>query len=179
MRAYAAGMAELVIPHLRWAAGYRAALREAQDIGAVVPWDPAPDADDAVMSSAIADMAAGIWGPGATESTQLLRWWVDGDDYLARISLRFADLRHTQPEHYAGHGDIGYDVRPSARGRGVATDMLRAMLGLAQDRGYPDVLVTCDTGNIASRRVLEKAGGTFIDEFDDQGELVLRYRFSW
>lgn len=177
-RAYAANMPELVTPGLRWAADYRAALREAYERGEVVPWDPEHDGTDEAMEAAIGQMALGIWGPEATEPTQLLRWWVDGEEYLARISLRYLDLRETQPERYAGHGDIGYDVRPSARGRGVATDMLVAMLALARDRGYPDVLITCDTFNIASRRVLEKAGGTFIDEFDDAGELVLRYRFA-
>jgi predicted acetyltransferase len=51
------------------------------------------------------------------------------------------------------------------------------MLDLARELGYPDVLVTCDVGNAASRRVIEKAGGRFVDEFDDAGESVLRYRF--
>ena len=56
--------------------------------------------------------------------------------------------------------------------------MLRAMLSFARDQGYPDVLITCDTGNAASRRVLEKAGGSFLDEYDDTGELVLRFIFA-
>ena len=172
-------MRTLVIPSVQWVAGYRSALREAAEIGEVVPWDPAHDCDDTTMAAAIRDMAEGIWGPGATIPTQLLCWWVDGDAYLARISLRFMSLRETQPHHYAGHGDIGYDVRPSARGRGEATAMLRAMLQLAKERDYPDALITCDNTNLASRRVLEKAGGVFVDEYDDAGEIVLRYRFNW
>jgi predicted acetyltransferase len=170
-------MAELVTPAERWMPEFRQALVESAPLGDAAPWDPAPDCTDEAMASAIADMAKGIWGPQATEPTQLLRWWVEGDIYLGRASLRHLSLRDSDPAHYAGHGDIGYDVRPSARGRGIATEILRAMLDLARELGYPDVLVTCDVGNAASRRVIEKAGGRFVDEFDDAGESVLRYRF--
>ncbi len=171
-------MPELVIPALRWAPSYRQALTEAAVLDEAVPWDVAFDASEAEMDWAIAQMADGIWGPAATEPTQALRWWVEGDEYLARISLRFRALRETNPSFYAGHGDIGYDVRPTKRGQGVGAAMLRAMLSFARDQGYPDVLITCDTGNAASRRVLEKAGGSFLDEYDDTGELVLRFIFA-
>lgn len=169
-------MAALVTPDQRWASGYRRALREASDLGEVVPWDPAYDCDDDVMAAAIAAMAAGVWGPAASEPTQLLQWWVEGEEYLARISLRFPALREADPVRYARRGDIGYDVRPSARGRGVGTAMLVALLPVARERAYPDVLITCDTTNLASRRVIEKAGGVFIDEHEDEGGPVLRYR---
>ena len=170
-------MPELVIPTARWAPAYRQALTEAAERDEAVPWDVSFDCSDDTMATAIAEMAQGIWGPAATEPTQTLRWWVDGDEYLARISLRFRALRESNPSFYAGHGDIGYDVRPSRRGQGVATLMLGAMLHQARDWGYPDVLITCDTSNFASQRVMERAGGVFVDEYDDAGELVLRYRF--
>ena len=60
------------------------------------------------------------WLPdGIVGSTYL--WWVDGDEYLGRLSIR----HRLTPwlEEYGGH--IGYVVRPSARGRGEATAMLR------------------------------------------------------
>jgi len=170
-------MAELVTPALRWAIQYREALTEAAIRSECAPWDPSPDCSDEAMATAIAEMAEGIWGPGATEPSQVLRWWVDGDTYLGRISLRFRSLRETNPTFYAGHGDIGYDVAPAARGRGAGTAMLRAMLEVARDLGYPDVLITCDVDNVASRRVMEKAGGQFVDRYDDAGEFVLRYVF--
>lgn len=172
-------MPSLVTPSTQWIDAFRAALREAAEIGEVVPWDPAHDCDAPTMLAAVDAMANGIWGPGATDPTQVLRWWVDGDRYVGRISLRFVEFRETHPSRYAGHGDIGYDVRPSARGMGEATAMLAAMLNVAEDLGYPDALITCDTTNVASRRVLEKAGGSFVDTYDDEGEPVLRYRFSW
>ncbi len=60
---------------------------------------------------------------------------------------------------WAGH--IGYSVPPNCRGRGYATEMLRLLLDMAFNRGRSDVLLTCDTDNAASRRVIEKCGGMF------------------
>ena len=59
----------------------------------------------------------------------------------------------------AGVGHIGYDTVPSARGRGVATEMVRQALPVARALGLREVLVTCDDTNAASIRVIEKNGG--------------------
>jgi predicted acetyltransferase len=112
----------------------------------------------------IADPAAEL-PAGFVHSTQL--WWVDGDEYLGRISVR-----HRLTEwllEFGGH--IGYGVRPSARRRGHATAMLRACLPVAHRLGIDPALVTCDDTNVASRRVIEAAGGVFEDQ---RGE-KLRY----
>ncbi|WP_405581515.1 GNAT family N-acetyltransferase [Streptomyces sp. NBC_01190] len=87
-------------------------------------------------------------------------WWVEGDEYLARIAVRHR-LNHFLRE-YGGH--IGYDVRPSARRRGHATAMLRAALPEAAELGIDPALITCDTGNVASRKVIQACGGVFEDE---------------
>ncbi|WKX09053.1 GNAT family N-acetyltransferase [Streptomyces sp. NL15-2K] len=94
-------------------------------------------------------------------------WYVDGDTYLGRIQIRH---RLTdQLRDYGGH--IGYGVRPTARRRGHATAMLREVLPHARALGLERVLVTCDTTNTASRKVIEAGGGEFEDE---RGE-KLRY----
>jgi len=87
-------------------------------------------------------------------------WWVEGTDYLGRISLRH---RLTERLLEIG-GHIGYDVRPSARRRGHATAMLRAVLPHTYERGIDPALVTCDTDNIGSRKVIEANGGVLEDE---------------
>lgn len=87
-------------------------------------------------------------------------WWVDGTDYLGRLAIR-----HRLTEHLLEvGGHIGYDVRPTARRRGHATAMLREALPVAAGLGIEKALVTCDTGNVASRKVIESAGGVFEDE---------------
>jgi predicted acetyltransferase len=94
---------------------------------------------------------------GWVPSTQ--RWMVAGGQFVGRISLRheLTELLFT----WGGH--IGYSVRPSARGRGLATEALRRMLPLCSERGLDQVLVTCDEGNLASRAVIETNGGVYED----------------
>jgi predicted acetyltransferase len=87
-------------------------------------------------------------------------WWVAGDEYLGRIAVRH---RLTQELLDVG-GHIGYDVRPSARRRGHATAMLRAVLPVVGDLGIDSALVTCDVDNVASRKVIESSGGVLEDQ---------------
>lgn len=94
-------------------------------------------------------------------------WWVDGDTYLGRIAIRHG----LTPRLLEVGGHIGYDVRPTARRRGHATAMLRAALPVARSIGIESALVTCDTTNVASRRVIESCGG----QLDDQRSGKLRF----
>lgn len=82
-------------------------------------------------------------------------WYVDGDAFLGRLSVR----PQLTPPWGELLGHVGYDVRPSARRRGHATAMLRAALPLARQLGLDPALVTCDAGNVASRKVIEANGG--------------------
>ena len=61
-------------------------------------------------------------------------------------------------------GHIGYDVRPSARRRGHATEMLRQTLADRSRMGIDPALITCDVDNIGSRTVIERNGGVLEDE---------------
>jgi predicted acetyltransferase len=95
-------------------------------------------------------------------------WWlVDDDEYLGRISVRH-ELTEWLRE-YGGH--IGYEVRPSARRRGHATTMLRAVLPHAHALGIESALLTCDEDNVASAKVIEAAGGVL----EDRRGIKLRY----
>ncbi|MFC1410947.1 GNAT family N-acetyltransferase [Streptacidiphilus sp. N1-12] len=94
------------------------------------------------------------------ESVHATHWWiVEGDSYLGAIDLRHylnAFLLET-----GGH--IGYSVRPSARRRGLATWALATVLPEARRLGLDRVLVTCDDGNAASARTIERNGGVLED----------------
>jgi predicted acetyltransferase len=61
-------------------------------------------------------------------------------------------------------GHIGYDVRPSERRRGYGTLLLRLTLDKARELGLKRVLITADTSNIASWRIIEKNGGVLHTE---------------
>ena len=95
--------------------------------------------------------------PGRVPATY---WWiVEGPTYLGAITLRH-ELNDFLRE-VGGH--IGYGVRPSARGRGLASWALARVLEQARAQGLPRVLVTCDDTNPASARVIERNGGVLED----------------
>ncbi len=58
-------------------------------------------------------------------------------------------------------GHIGYGVRPGARRRGHATEILRQALRVARAVGIEEALVICDGGNLASAATIEACGGRF------------------
>lgn len=87
-------------------------------------------------------------------------WYVEGTEWFGRIQIRHV-LNQFLVE-IGGH--IGYVVRPSARRRGYATKMLTESLPIAAGLGIDPVLVTCDTDNEPSRKVIESCGGELEDE---------------
>jgi predicted acetyltransferase len=91
-------------------------------------------------------------------------WWAHEDEFLGRIAVRHELTDGLRI--FGGH--IGYDVRPTARRVGHATSMLRAVLPRARSLGVtPSALLTCDTANLASRKVIEANGGILAEEDDD------------
>jgi len=75
-------------------------------------------------------------------------------------------------------GHVGYKVRPSARNRGVATAALRLALEKLRSMGIERALVTCNTTNSASARVIEKCGGARIEDAQLPDRVERRYRVS-
>src|SRR5262245_2960955 len=69
-------------------------------------------------------------------------------------------LRHelTPSLSYEG-GHIGYDVRPSERGKGCGSLLLGLTLRKARELGLMEVLVTADEVNAASWKAIERNGG--------------------
>ncbi|MDQ0229311.1 GNAT family N-acetyltransferase [Metabacillus malikii] len=67
-----------------------------------------------------------------------------------------------------GDLEIGYSIVPSYQGNGYATEMGRAMIewGMRQE-GVKRITATCDSDNLASKRVLEKLGLHHIKEDKD------------
>ncbi len=72
----------------------------------------------------------------------------------------------TDGEKVHEYGNIGYAVRPSERGKGIASDMLEAALSLCSFMGMESVKAVCSHDNAASMRVLKKNG---FKEEDDSG----------
>jgi len=64
-------------------------------------------------------------------------------------------------------GHIGYYVRPSARGRGFATEALRQALPMLARHGVTKALLSTDPDNVASIRVIQANGGVLADQVPD------------
>ena len=97
-----------------------------------------------------------------------LRHFFDGDTLVGQSNLR----RRLSPLLHRDGGHIGYAVRPTARRRGHASEILRQTLGEASRIGIARALLTVATTNRPSIRVVEKNGGVFdreaISHRDDQ-----------
>jgi predicted acetyltransferase len=110
--------------------------------------------------------------PGHVPDTTF--WLVD-----AAAIVGVSRLRHfLAPALEIEGGHIGYDVPPSYRGRGNGTLLLALTLNRAhQLLRIGRVLVTCDAGNGASARVIERNGGRLQDEIKSSisGAIVRRY----
>lgn len=86
-------------------------------------------------------------------------WWVLDDASPTEV-LGSIHLRHELNEYLrAEGGHIGYGVRPSARGRGVAMAAFRLCLAEARSMGLRKALVCCEAGNAASQHMILAAGG--------------------
>ncbi|HUB00623.1 MAG TPA: GNAT family N-acetyltransferase [Terracidiphilus sp.] len=94
-----------------------------------------------------------------------------GGRILGEIYLRHRLTPHL--EKIGGH--IGYKVRPSRRNCGVATAALRLALGKLRAESMAQALVTCNTTNAASARVIEKCGGVRIGDAQLPGRVERRY----
>ena len=84
-------------------------------------------------------------------------------NYLIDYLLKYAGL-------------IGDGIRPSERGKGYATEMIRLALLECKKLGIKSVLMVCDKSNIASAKTIIKNGGVLENEFMyDKGNIQQRY----
>lgn len=74
-------------------------------------------------------------------------------------------------------GHIGYGVLPAFRGLGVGKRLLQRGLALTKALGIKSALVTCDADNIASRHIIESAGGVRDSDYLQPGVSVPTLRY--
>lgn len=109
--------------------------------------------------------------------------WVPDTQY---ISLRrcdgalvgMLDIRHELNEQcFNLFGNIGYSIRPDARGMGYATEQLRLAKEICRSMGMDRLLISCHKDTTASAKTIQRNGGVLENEVVDQrnGEVVQRY----
>ena len=131
-------------------------LREGNRHPSFAPGFPRPDDIDA------ASLASGTpWGP---------RLVVRAHDGLVCGTAGFFGPPDQETE--VPEVEVGYGLVPEARGRGVASEVLAALLALA-DEAAVRVRASVAPDNAASLRVLAKSGFTQLRSTTPEGELVM------
>lgn len=119
-----------------------------------------------------------------------------GDDYFAEFDARHRsalELQDQGTDHFHvlvesdgaivgrvnlfevadGSAELGYRIAEHATGRGLATAAVRRVIGLAGSYGLTSLRAGTNTANLASQRVLERAGFTEISRVGDQVRYLL------
>jgi predicted acetyltransferase len=165
----------LVKPSVQYKESYLEALREFQD--EKLPW---------VMDLNVVELSRNFEAFVERENNKQTSWTKDppvpqtelwgivNGVYVGRIAIRHW-LNETL-KVMGGH--IGYDTRPSYRGKGVASEMLRQSLPFAKAIGIKEALLTCNDSNIPSIKTIEKNGGV-LAEVKPQFEGGPLKRYYW
>lgn len=89
------------------------------------------------------------------------------------------NLRHEIKGDLIHHGgNIGYLIRPSERGKGYGTKLLKLALEEARKIGLEKVLISCRNDNIASAKVIENNHGIYENNYYDE-TLKKDFRRYW
>jgi len=78
------------------------------------------------------------------------------------IHLRAGNTEHLRL--YGGH--VAYGIHPEFRGNHFAARALRLLMPLARRHGLPELWITCNPENVASRRTCVLAGAELIEIVD-------------
>ncbi|USD37003.1 GNAT family N-acetyltransferase [Ferrimonas sp. SCSIO 43195] len=82
-------------------------------------------------------------------------------------------------ETHIGATDIGYRMLPQYWGQGLAKEAVAALLPYARDvLGLKRIVGDVVDVNLASARLLQRAGFKQIDQFEDQGFTLLRFELN-
>ncbi|WP_105616376.1 GNAT family N-acetyltransferase [Vallitalea okinawensis] len=78
----------------------------------------------------------------------------------------------------AGH--IGYDISPNCRNKGYGYQILKLALRKVMKLGIEEVILTCNIDNTASKKIIEKNNGEFLETIFDkeENEYLHKYRIT-
>jgi len=100
-------------------------------------------------------------------------WLVEGDQFLGRVSIK-----HTLNDFLFKYaGNIGYIINPFRRKQGHGKLILELALEKAKELGLGKALLTCDSDNIGSKKIIEANGGVFENEVHMEGNPALKRRY--
>ena len=165
-------MSALITPSVEYEQSYRSYIEELGD-SERYPFTLDFEFDNfAALVARLHDCSQGIGVPeGWVPHTA---FWLIEDEEIVGVS----SLRHRMTDRLKRlGGHIGFGVRPSAQGRGVAKELLRLTLTEASRLGISEVLMVCLKDNVASSSVIRANGGTLESEYSapEYPSLLQRY----
>lgn len=166
---------QLVRPHSRYKESYLTAMQEFADEGLnmgsifnrLLPY---VESDFEEYVKRVSELAEGKWLYDLFAPT-VVYWVVDGNEYIGHVSLR-VEL-NPKLEEVGGH--IGVMLRSSQRGKGYGTAVMDSIKEKAREHGLDRLLCTCKVENIASNKMITKAGGVLLDTTQRNGIERNRY----
>ena len=79
-------------------------------------------------------------------------------------------------ENYGGH--IGYSIRPTERKKGFGKMALNLLLKEIAKKDIKEVIVTCNSENIGSQKVIEGNNGILVSELEQNGKIIYKYNIN-
>ncbi len=84
--------------------------------------------------------------------------------HKTRTRVGYIDLRFGDSEELYYAGNVGYRIQEGYRGHGFAYEACLLLFQIAKDQyQMQSLIITCSPDNVASRKTIEKLGGTLIE----------------
>lgn len=80
------------------------------------------------------------------------------DKFVGKIVLREGNIKQ---RYYDGH--IGYSIDEEYRGHHYAYQACLLIKDIAKEKGFKELVFTCNPDNIASKKTIEKLQATYIE----------------
>ena len=154
---------ELVMPCKKYWESYKASFDEMDHTGLVdgMHWDGKSEPEDYFERAR--ELAEGRNLGHLVPATNF--WIIAEGAYVGRMSIRHE--LNDWLRNYGGH--IGYEVKTSARRKGIATRALELAIHFCSESlDLHELMLTCDDDNLASIKTIEKNGGELIEKREDE-----------
>ncbi|OBZ10760.1 GCN5 family acetyltransferase [Bacillus sp. FJAT-27264] len=162
----------LVSPGPEYKEAYLEFYREWVDSGEdIVPWVVEKDPSDfAAMLQFLEENRLGVGLPEGWVANSTFWLVTEAGQVVGAVNIR-----HTLTERgllMSGH--IGYGIRPTARRKGYATELLKQALVKSRELGIDKVLVLCDTVNTGSAKTIANNDGVEDKPYTEEDGNVIR-----